>query len=77
MRGTHLVPPNKYQLDAANLHGIRLKGTSEMRGASMGAIGRVSREIEGQVWGYGANGIGHGGGLEKHRARRIFESDRQ
>jgi hypothetical protein len=46
-------------------------------GPNFERIGIISREIEVRVRGMGANGTGHGSGLEKRRGRPFFESRRQ
>jgi hypothetical protein len=45
-----------------------------VRGPNIGAIGHVSREIQGRVWAMRANVDGHSGGLEKRRGQPFFES---
>jgi hypothetical protein len=48
-----------------------------MWGLNFERIGVISREIEAQVRGMGANRTGRGGGLEKRLGRLFFKSHHQ
>jgi hypothetical protein len=74
---THLIPPNKYIIDAENRCGNGLWGMRGTREPKIGAIGHVSREIEREVWGHGANEDENGGGLENVSGGAFSESRRQ
>jgi hypothetical protein len=51
VEGRTLIPPNKYFRNAASRDDFRLRDTRGICGPNIEAIGRVSLEIEGWVWG--------------------------